>query len=112
MAGFYKDQRQKCDKRYTKIKTLQGIASCRQLSIVVDFFLGSCGEGKYPLLTTINRIFGGETWVPPATTYKPPPGVTSKAPPGVTSKVTTGATNPSSTMRPGLPWMLVYVKVL
>jgi len=40
----------------------------------LDDFTGSCGDGNYPLLTTINRILGGETWTPPATTFKPPTG--------------------------------------
>merc|ERR1719167_1441407 len=34
----------------------------------LDDFTGSCGDGNYPLLNTINRILGGETWTPPATT--------------------------------------------
>jgi len=43
----------------------------------LDDFTGSCGDGNYPLLNTINRILGGETWTPPATTFKPPTGATN-----------------------------------
>merc|ERR1719431_2257318 len=35
-----------------------------------DDFTGSCGDGKYPLLNTINRILNGETSL--ETTFKPP----------------------------------------
>jgi len=39
-----------------------------------DDFTGSCGDGKYPLLNTINRILNGETSLETSleTTFKPP----------------------------------------
>ena len=40
----------------------------------IKFCSGSCGDGKYPLLNTINRILDGETSLETSleTTFKPP----------------------------------------
>jgi len=71
----------------------------------LDDFTGSCGDGNYPLLTTINRILGGETWTPPATTFKPPQptagGTTTNNPkPTKTNGGGGGGATPTTTRKP------------